>query len=146
MTFLIGSHEARSAFNNPNKPADFIESFEDMEARLEEADKLFEKARRFAKRKEYEKAIEYFEESIKKNSDSINANNGLAWLLLTCDDLKYRDLKRALVHAKKAISDRLLLFPHRHNIYMIFSTLHFNIGSCDLNLYIGIKLLLLLDK
>jgi tetratricopeptide (TPR) repeat protein len=51
---------------------------------------------------DYAKAIADFEKAIKMDADEPGPQSGLAWLLATCPDLKFRDGKRALALAKQA--------------------------------------------
>lgn len=53
-------------------------------------------------KKEYDKAIADYERSIQLIPNMAGPHNGLAWVLATCPDEKYRDGKRAVEFAKKA--------------------------------------------
>ncbi|MFC1812334.1 tetratricopeptide repeat protein [Thermodesulfobacteriota bacterium] len=72
--------------------------------RARETSRLFDLAQGFYKKKEYEQAIEHFEKCLHLSPDYACANNGLAWILLTCEDHKYRNLEKALKHAEKAVT------------------------------------------
>jgi len=52
----------------------------------------------------YKKAIETYERIISLDPDQAESLNNLAWLLATAPDEEYRDRKRSLVLAKKAVS------------------------------------------
>ncbi len=60
--------------------------------------------------KNYAKAIEAYERSLIYLPDNPQALNNLAWLFATCDDEKFRNPKRAVMLAKKAV--RLKEAPH----------------------------------
>ncbi|MDI6688168.1 MAG: M48 family metalloprotease [Desulfobacterales bacterium] len=64
----------------------------------------------FYSRKKYAKAIEAYEHSLTFLPDNPNVLNNLAWLFATCDDEKFRDPKRAVMLAKKAL--QLKEAPH----------------------------------
>ncbi len=76
----------------------------DLETRMADMGTLFKTAQGHFQNKEYTRAIEFYEKCLARNPDHACANNGLAWLLLTCEDLKYRDHQRALKLAKKAVT------------------------------------------
>jgi len=55
-----------------------------------------------AKKGEYDKAIDDYNEAIRIDPKYTSAYNSLAWLLATCPDAKYRDGNRAVVNATRA--------------------------------------------
>ncbi len=55
-----------------------------------------------SKKGEFAKAIEDFEKALKMDAREAGPRNGLAWLLATCPDSKFRDGKRAVELAKQA--------------------------------------------
>ena len=57
----------------------------------------------YYRKNQYEKAIAEYSKAIELNPKDPDGNNGLAWLLCTCSSGKYRDGKRAVVLAKKAV-------------------------------------------
>src|SRR5262249_53111914 len=59
--------------------------------------------------KKLEEAIAAYRKAIEIDPNFANAYNGLAWLLATCPDAKFRDPKQAVALAKKAIE---LAPPH----------------------------------
>jgi Zn-dependent protease with chaperone function len=60
--------------------------------------------------KNYDGVIQAYEKSIDLNPDNPHVLNNLAWIYATCDDLNYRNPKRALKLSKKAAA--LLEAPH----------------------------------
>ena len=52
---------------------------------------------------DYDKAIADFTKAIEINPKAVEAYNGLAWLLATCRNDRYRDGKRAIALAEKAV-------------------------------------------
>ncbi|NQT09694.1 MAG: M48 family metalloprotease [Desulfobacteraceae bacterium] len=64
----------------------------------------------FYSRKNYAKTIEAYERSLTCLPDNPQALNNLAWLFATCDDEKFRDPKRAVMLARKAV--QLKEAPH----------------------------------
>ena len=64
----------------------------------------------FYAEKNYAKTIEAYERSLTFLPDNPQALNNLAWLFATCDDEKFRNPKRALILAKKAL--QLKQAPH----------------------------------
>ena len=54
-------------------------------------------------KKQYDKALADFNESIQLDPKFAEAHRDLAWLRATCPDAKFRDGKRALESAKKAL-------------------------------------------
>lgn len=101
---LVPSNVRSAHFDKMIEQTDTNKQTSELECMLTDANELYEIASKYALKKDYEKAIEYFEKSLRNNPDHRCANNGFAWLLLTCDDLKYRDLKRSVVLAEKAVS------------------------------------------
>jgi tetratricopeptide (TPR) repeat protein len=55
---------------------------------------------------DYANAIDNYERGLELNPDHPCINNGLAWLLLTCPDLHYRDLARAVEIAGTSVNSR----------------------------------------
>ncbi|MBU4344321.1 MAG: M48 family metalloprotease [Desulfobacteraceae bacterium] len=64
----------------------------------------------FYSRKNYAKTIEAYERSLTCLPDNPQVLNNLAWLFATCDDEKFRDPKRAVMLARKAV--QLKEAPH----------------------------------
>lgn len=60
-------------------------------------------ADRYAEQKQYGRAIQAYEDALRKQPDFAAAHNNLAWLYATCDDPNYRDPGAALQHAKRAV-------------------------------------------
>jgi len=54
-------------------------------------------------KKNYEKAIESYENVLRKNPENIHALNNLSWLFSTCPQREYRNKKKALEYAKRAL-------------------------------------------
>src|SRR5262249_17801277 len=50
-----------------------------------------------------DEAIACYKKAIELDPKYANAHNSLAWLLATCQDLKFRDPKRAVALARKAV-------------------------------------------
>lgn len=65
--------------------------------KYEQASSLFEG-------KHYQAAIDKYEGAIAYNPEHRCALNGLAWLLLTCDDYRFRDVARARKLARRAVA------------------------------------------
>jgi tetratricopeptide (TPR) repeat protein len=61
-----------------------------------------DRGRAWEGKKEYDKAIKDYTEAVKLDPADADTNNGLAWLLATCPQAKYRDGKRAVELATKA--------------------------------------------
>jgi tetratricopeptide (TPR) repeat protein len=57
----------------------------------------------WTKMKKYDRAIEDFSKAMEISPRRAGAYNSLAWLLATCPDAKYRDGKRAIQIATKAV-------------------------------------------
>ena len=55
-----------------------------------------------AAKNEYQPAIDDYTKAIRLNANQAGALNGLAWLLATCPDAKYRDGPKAVAHATRA--------------------------------------------
>jgi Tfp pilus assembly protein PilF len=55
------------------------------------------------RKKEYARALRDYDEAIRLDPKSANSHNNRAWLWATCPDAKYRDGKRAVESAKRAI-------------------------------------------
>jgi rhomboid protease GluP len=60
-------------------------------------------ADRYAGQKQYGKAIQSYQDALRKQPDFAAAHNNLAWLYATCDDPQFRDPKAALQHAQRAV-------------------------------------------
>jgi len=60
--------------------------------------------------KNYSGVKQAYEKALTLNPDNPHVLNNLAWLYATCDDLSYRNSKRALKLSKKAAT--LLKAPH----------------------------------
>jgi len=58
----------------------------------------------YQKMEDYGKAIEVYEKILRLDPDRSLTLNNLAWLLVTSDDPKLRDRRRALALAKRAVS------------------------------------------
>jgi membrane associated rhomboid family serine protease/Flp pilus assembly protein TadD len=58
----------------------------------------------YAEEKLYGEAIQSYQESLRLNPDDPVSHNNLAWLLATSEDAQFRDPKRALEHAQKAVA------------------------------------------
>ncbi|WP_457554223.1 M48 family metalloprotease [Desulfobacula sp.] len=54
-------------------------------------------------KKNYEKAIESYENVLKADPDNVHALNNLSWLFSTCPDKGYRNNKKALEYAKRTL-------------------------------------------
>ena len=54
-------------------------------------------------KREYKEAIRDYSKAIELDQKDSYAYNNLAWILATCEDQKFRDGKRALIVAKKAV-------------------------------------------
>jgi len=57
-------------------------------------------------KKNYEKAIESYENVLKKEPDNIHALNNLSWLFSTCPQKEYRNGKKALEYAQRALEHK----------------------------------------
>ncbi|MFC1884763.1 tetratricopeptide repeat protein [Thermodesulfobacteriota bacterium] len=57
----------------------------------------------YSRKKQYEEAFADFSKAVELNPKHPDNNNSLAWMLCTCPSGKYRDGKRAVVLAKKAV-------------------------------------------
>ncbi len=66
------------------------------------AARYYHSGRVWSEKKEYEKAIADYSEAIRLDPKHAGAHNGLAWILATCTDARYRDGGRAVELAKKA--------------------------------------------
>ena len=52
---------------------------------------------------QYEKAIDAYENVLRIDKKNVHALNNLAWLFATCPDKRFRNPKKALVYAEKAL-------------------------------------------
>jgi rhomboid protease GluP len=57
----------------------------------------------YAEQKLYSDAIQHYKEALQIEPDSAISHNNLAWLYATCEDLKWRDPRSALEHARRAV-------------------------------------------
>ncbi len=57
-------------------------------------------------KKKYEKAIESYENVLRQDPENIHALNNLSWLFSTCPQREYRNGKRALEYAKRALKQK----------------------------------------
>lgn len=53
--------------------------------------------------KSYQKAIESYETALKIDPENVHALNNLSWIFSTCIEVEYRNTKKALAYAKKAL-------------------------------------------
>src|SRR5262249_41149292 len=53
---------------------------------------------------DYPKARDHFRQAVQVDLNSAQANNELAWFLVTCPDLSLRDVREAVQLAKKAVA------------------------------------------
>jgi eukaryotic-like serine/threonine-protein kinase len=74
-----------------------------IELALEKPDLWLRRAYAYFKTGEHEKALADFTKVIELDPNNDLAHNNSAWLLATCPDLKFRDPKRAVTLAKKAV-------------------------------------------
>jgi rhomboid protease GluP len=58
----------------------------------------------YSEQKHYGEAITLYRQALLLDPDLPEAQNNLAWLFATCDDLKLRDPKEALEHAERAVA------------------------------------------
>ena len=56
----------------------------------------------FYRKKDYKSAIDYYQQQLKINPNSMDALNNLAWILATCSDENIREPALAIEYAKKA--------------------------------------------
>src|SRR5208337_5468353 len=68
-----------------------------------DADSQYELASLFYQHQFFAEAIEHYQQALRLKPDMAEAHNDLAWLYATCDDLKYRNPKAALEHARRAV-------------------------------------------
>jgi Zn-dependent protease with chaperone function len=57
-------------------------------------------------RKNYEKAIDSYENVLRVDSENIHSLNNLAWLFATCPEEEYRNRKKALEYATRALGQK----------------------------------------
>jgi tetratricopeptide (TPR) repeat protein len=69
--------------------------------------------------------IAEYEQRINVNPDDAVAHNDLAWLLVTCPDTAFRDSKRAVELAKKAVA----LAPMSGNLWNTFGVAQYRVGN-----------------
>ncbi len=58
----------------------------------------------YSQQKHYSEAITLYRQALVLYPDLPVAQNNLAWLFATCDDLQFRDPKEALEHAERAVA------------------------------------------
>jgi len=84
-----------------------IETVKKIQANRSKAAKYYKYARYIhLRKKQYRKAIRYYQLCLKYNPGHVCANNGLAWIYLTCEDQKYRNLKLAVQYSERAVSGK----------------------------------------
>lgn len=79
---------------------------DEFESPFDASCRLYKEAVAHKKRGDYANAIRSFKLSLEKNPLNTCSANGLAWLLLTCEDERFQDPERALGYAKQAVSGR----------------------------------------
>ena len=57
-------------------------------------------------KKNYNKAIEFYENVLRLDSENVHALNNLSWLFSTCLDSEYRNGKKALEYSKRALKQK----------------------------------------
>jgi len=57
----------------------------------------------YAEQKLYSEAIQHYKEALQIEPNNAESHNNLAWLYATCEDLKWRDPRAALEHARRAV-------------------------------------------
>ena len=103
---LIGNTNAADSVcgYKPEKNHQTTEVTKKKQANTKIAVHYYRVARHFHLHKHYEKAIKAYENSLGYNPDHSRANNGLAWLYLTSENLEYRNLNLAVQYSEKAVS------------------------------------------
>jgi tetratricopeptide (TPR) repeat protein/serine/threonine protein kinase len=79
----------------------------------------------YLKRGQYDRAIADFSRLIKLDPKNAQGHNDLAWLLATCPDAKFRDPKRAVQLASKAVQ----LTPNDPRSWGTLSAAHYRAGN-----------------
>lgn len=80
--------------------------FQQMELDPENSDLHVVVADYYYNKKEYKRAIDAYENVIKADSEDIHALNNLSWLFSTCPKPEYRDKKKALEYAARAVKQK----------------------------------------
>jgi len=98
----FGVARAYRQMGNTSKAAEYLQAVQ-KSFPIDNADAQYELASAFYQHQFFPEAINHYQQALRLKPDMAEAQNDLAWLYATCDDLKYRDPKAALEHARRAV-------------------------------------------
>lgn len=94
--------QAYRGLGNEGKAQENLQAFQSHFS-SNDADAQYELASAFYQHQFFPEAIDHYQQALRLKPDMAEAHNDLAWLYATCDDLKYRNPKAALEHARRAV-------------------------------------------
>jgi membrane associated rhomboid family serine protease/tetratricopeptide (TPR) repeat protein len=98
----FGLAQAYRQMGYTSKAAEYLQAFQ-KNIPSDDADAQYQFGSLLYQHQFFAEAIDHYQKALRLKPDMAEAHNDLAWLYATCDDLKYRNPKAALEHARRAV-------------------------------------------